>query len=76
MTYPLRMYHPDLEPPHNEGVALTEAQADVYRESGWLDAPEPEQASPAFAPEPVRYAPVEPKKTAAKKTAAGKDSAD
>lgn len=72
----IRMYHPDLEPPHNEGEALTEAQAAVYEESGWLRSPEPEQASPAFAPEPVRYAPVEAKKTPAAKKTAGKDSAD
>jgi hypothetical protein len=53
----IRMYHPDLEPPHNECEALTEAQAAVYRESGWLDAPEPEQRE-GYAPEPVRYEPV------------------
>jgi hypothetical protein len=53
----IHMYHPNLEPPHNTCEALTEAQAAVYRESGWLDAPEPEQRE-GYAPEPVTYAPV------------------
>jgi hypothetical protein len=53
----IHMYHPNLEPPHNTCEALTEAQAAVYRESGWLDAPEPEQRD-GYAPEPVTYAPV------------------
>jgi hypothetical protein len=53
----IRMYHPDLEPPHNECEVITEAQAAVYAESGWKVAPEPEQRE-GYAPEPVRYGPV------------------
>jgi hypothetical protein len=53
----IRMYHPELEPPNNECEALSEAQAAVYRQSGWLDAPEPEERV-GYASEPVRYAPV------------------
>jgi hypothetical protein len=53
----IRLYHPDLEPPDNECEALTERQAAVYRESGWVDAPEPE-AREGYQPDPVRYAPV------------------
>ena len=68
----IRMYHPDLTPPHNEGEALTEAQAAVYEEAGWKRAPEPE-AKPGLAPEPVHYAPVEAKKAPAAKKAATSD---
>jgi hypothetical protein len=50
----IRMYHPQTG---GECEALTEAQAAVYRESGWLDAPEPEQRE-GYEPEPVRYGPV------------------
>jgi hypothetical protein len=69
--YPLRMYHPDLEPPHNECEALDEAQAAIYRESGWVDAPEPEQR-PGYEPEPVKYEPVVSKTKRGAKTASGK----
>jgi hypothetical protein len=63
------MYHPDLEPPHNECEALTEAQAAVYAESGWLRRPEPEKRA-GYEPDPVKYEPVEakPAKSAAKKS--------
>lgn len=53
----MRMYHPDLEPPHNECEALDDAQAAVYAESGWLPAPEPVADSPAHVPT-VRYQPA------------------
>lgn len=52
----MRMYHPNLEPPHNECEALDDAQAAVYAESGWLPAPEPVADSPAHVPT-VRYRP-------------------
>jgi hypothetical protein len=70
-VYPLRMYHPDLEPPGNECEALDEAQAAVYRESGWEDAPEPE-AREGYQPEPVKYEPVVSKAKRATKTSADK----
>lgn len=59
----IRLYHPELGA---EIEALDEPQAAVYAEAGWLPAPEPEAASPAHVPEPVKYAPVEKAKPAAK----------
>jgi len=54
-----RLYHPELEPPHNEYECPDdEGLLSVLTESGWLPAPEPEQTSPAHVPEPVRYEPV------------------
>jgi hypothetical protein len=58
---PILMYHPDLEPPNNEAEVMNDAQAAIYEESGWKRAPEPPEAKPGLAPEPVKYAPVEPK---------------
>lgn len=60
---PIRMYHPDLEPPNNECEALDDAQAAVYAESGWLPSPEPVADSPAHVPT-VRYEPVAAKPAA------------
>jgi SAP domain len=54
----IRLYHPDLEPPHNECEVMNEDQAAIYAESGWKPAPEPEAPRPGYAAEPVRYAPV------------------
>lgn len=70
----IRLYHPNLEPPHNECEVMDEAQAAVYAESGWKRAPEPE-AREGYAPEPVEYAPVEakPAKAVAKKTTKSTD---
>jgi len=68
----MRMYHPDLEPPDNECEAMDDAQAAVYAESGWLPAPEPEAASPAHVPEPVKYEPVVSKTKRSTKTSADK----
>jgi hypothetical protein len=56
---PIRLYHPNLEPPNNECEVMDDAQVAVLAESGWLPAPEqPEAAGPHVAPEPVRYEPV------------------
>jgi hypothetical protein len=56
---PIRLYHPNLEPPNNECEVMDDAQVAVLAESGWLPAPEPpEAAGPHVAPEPVRYGPV------------------
>jgi len=52
----MRMYHPDLTPPHNECEVMNDRQAAVYAESGWLPVPEPE-SRPGYQPEPVKYAP-------------------
>jgi len=52
----MRMYHPNLEPPHNECEVMTDRQAAVLADSGWLPAPEPETDSAAHVPT-VRYAP-------------------
>lgn len=69
-----RLYHPDLgreyECPDDEGLL------GVLAEAGWLPAPEPEATSPAHVPEPVKYAPVEPKKAAAAKKTSAKESTD
>lgn len=71
----IRLYHPNLEPPHNECVALTEEQAAIYEQSGWRRAPEPE-ARPGYAPDPVVYEPVAPKARRGAKTppAEGEDN--
>ena len=71
---PIRLYNPDLEPPNNECVVMDENQVAILAESGWLSAPEPEETSPAHVPEPVKYEPVAPKKAAAAKKAADKES--
>lgn len=73
---PIRLYNPALEPPNNECEVMDENQAAILAESGWLPAPEPEADSPAHVPEPVKYAPVEAEKPAAKKTTAAKKSTD
>jgi hypothetical protein len=49
-----------------------EAHNQVYLDAGWVQAPDPEPAEPGFAPVPVTYAPVEPKKAPAAKKAAAK----
>lgn len=51
MSYPKRMYHPDLG---REIDAADEAVAAIHAESGWLPAPGPVER-PGYAPEPVRY---------------------
>ncbi|MGH6691105.1 MAG: hypothetical protein ACREF4_10580 [Gammaproteobacteria bacterium] len=60
----IHLYHPDLG---SEIEAANEKQAAVYRESGWLDAPEPEQ-KPGYEPEPVKYVPVASKAKRASKS--------
>lgn len=71
-----RLYHPELTPPDNEcEVPDDEGLLGVLAASGWLPAPEPEQR-PGYEPEPVTYAPVEAKKTPAKKSAAKSDEGD
>jgi hypothetical protein len=74
---PILMYHPNLEPPHNEAEVMTDAQVAIYEESGWKRAPEPAEPKPGLAPQPVEYAPVEtkPAPKPAKRTAA-KESSD
>lgn len=47
----IRLYHPDLG---REIEAADDSQAAIFRESGWVDAPEPTQRE-GFAPEPVTY---------------------
>lgn len=55
-----RMYHPDLEPPHNTtDVPDDEGSIRVHAESGWKVEPEPAASSPAHAPT-VTYEPVQP----------------
>lgn len=71
--YPLRMYHPNLDPPDNECEAMDARQAAVYAEAGWQPAPEPER-KPGYEPEPVKYAPVEPEKPKAKTTKKAADN--
>jgi len=69
-----RMYHPNLEPPHNEvDVPDDDACVRVHAESGWKVAPEPEASSPAHAPT-VTYAPVEPDEPAEPKRRGGKST--
>jgi len=63
----MRMYHPDLEPPHNECEVMDDRQAAVLADSGWLPAPEPETDSPAHVPT-VTYQPVAPKAKRGTKT--------
>jgi hypothetical protein len=74
---PIRMYHPNLEPPNNEAEVMNEAQVAIYEESGWKRAPEPAEPEPGLAPQPVEYAPVEakPASKSAKRTAV-KESSD
>lgn len=64
----IRMYHPATG---GETEAMNEAQAAVYREAGWLDAPEPE-TKPGYEPEPVKYAPVKAEPEPAKKSTRSK----
>ncbi len=52
MIYPKRLYHPDLG---TEIEAADAGQETIYKDSGWLDAPEPAEALPGHDPEPVRY---------------------
>jgi hypothetical protein len=74
---PITMYHPNLEPPNNECEVMTDDQAAIYEESGWKRAPEPPEAKPGLAPQPVEYAPVEAKPAAKRSTkTADKESAD
>lgn len=55
----MRMYHPNLDPPHNEWEGPDSA-AEVLAESGWKPRPDPADPEPGRAPEPVTYAPVRP----------------
>jgi hypothetical protein len=68
----MRLYHPDLgteyECPDDEGLLA------VMAESGWKPAPDAPEAKPGLAPEPVKYAPVEPKPAA--KRSSSKASTD
>ena len=53
----IRLYHPYLDPPHNECEVMVERQAKVLAEAGWKPVPEPEKR-PGYEPEPVTYEPV------------------
>jgi hypothetical protein len=53
-----RLYHPDLGVEIE--VADDESVIAIHAEAGWLPAPEREASSPAHAPDPVKYVPVEP----------------
>lgn len=63
----MRLYHPNLKPPHNEYVTASddELHVKVYLDAGWIPASEPEVV-PGLVPEPVTYAPVTKTKRAAK----------
>lgn len=52
MSYPKRLYHPELGV---EIVAGDEGQEAVYAESGWKPAPDPPAARPGYAAEPLVY---------------------
>lgn len=52
MSYPKRLYHPDLG---TEIVAADEGQEAVYALSGWVPAPDPPEARAGYAAEPVTY---------------------
>lgn len=68
----MRLYNPKNGAEY-ETASDDEAHVQVYLDAGWEKAPDPPPAEPGFEPEPVTYAPVEPKKATAAKKAAAKD---